>query len=112
MDSLIVKLFVYLVRQLGAKWWKSWRDFHMNKGPTNYHARSTKEAIHIGWPSNGVGVWVLRITRREAVVGTRSKHVGIIYNAFDMDERCQIIEKLGGEFYPDPGNCSYLDLAE
>lgn len=61
--------------------------------------------IKTGWPSSGEGVWILNTTlARAAELGA-----GRIYNARDMDERCQIIESIGGVFYPDPKQ-SGLDL--
>lgn len=39
------------------------------------------------------------------------KPFGLIYNARDMNERCQMIERFGGTFYEDPRECPYLDLA-
>lgn len=34
----------------------------------------------------------------------------IVHNAYTMEERCRIIEELGGTFYADPKDCPYLDL--
>jgi hypothetical protein len=61
--------------------------------------------IKTGWPSNGKGVWVLNTTQgRASELGAAR-----IYNAIDMDERCRIIQSIGGVYYSDPEN-SGLDL--
>ncbi|KAK1768175.1 hypothetical protein QBC33DRAFT_536455 [Phialemonium atrogriseum] len=38
-------------------------------------------------------------------------HVGGIRNAYNMEERCKVIEQLGGTFYAEPRECPDLDLA-
>ena len=39
------------------------------------------------------------------------KHTGMLFNAYSMEERCKVIELLGGTFYADPKDCLDLDLA-
>ncbi len=34
----------------------------------------------------------------------------MLFNAYTMDERCSIIEQLGGTFYANPKDCPDLDL--
>ena len=34
----------------------------------------------------------------------------MLFNAYTMDERCNIIEQLGGTFYANPKDCPDLDL--
>ena len=63
--------------------------------------------IATGWPTTG-GVWVLSTTKGEAA----EKEVGVLFRAYSMDERCEVIEQLGGIFYSNPKNCPHLDLAE
>jgi hypothetical protein len=87
------------VRQLGAIWWESedayeWSNFE-----------GDEPFVKVGYPITG-GVWVLKMTMEEAA----EKGVGIIYNAVNMEERCMVIEKLGGVFYPDPKECPDLGL--
>jgi hypothetical protein len=62
--------------------------------------------IITGWPVGG-GVWVLSSTASEA----SAKNAGMAFNASTMEERCKIIEKLGGRFYANPKDCPDLDLA-
>ncbi|KAL2844077.1 hypothetical protein BJY01DRAFT_248322 [Aspergillus pseudoustus] len=64
--------------------------------------------VKVGWPSTG-GLWVLEFSdwRFEEVVdddveweGNEHGHEsGLVVLAKDMDERCDILERLGGKFY-------------
>jgi hypothetical protein len=54
----------------------------------------------LGWSESG-GVWVPKVNESAAM----AKGVGRIGNAFTMEERCSVIEKLGGKFYSDPKDC-------
>ncbi|CAK46245.1 hypothetical protein CBS115989_5280 [Aspergillus niger] len=92
-----------LMRRLGATWFETDRDeleftFFRTREDTDPH-------IRFGWPEDG-GVWVLNTTYGQASdLGT-----AIIYNANNMEERCEMIKRLGGIFYADPRNCPFLDL--
>jgi hypothetical protein len=92
------------MRKLGARWWESeeaWDRYAI------FHQQSPDDPfIVVGWLSGG-GVWVLKTTRQEAL----KLGAGKAGNAYNMDERCQIIEKLGGTFYKEPEKCPHLDLA-
>jgi hypothetical protein len=71
------------------------------------HAKPQKEEfIATGWPAGG-GVWVLS----EDIEAAGGKHAGMLFNVYTMEERCNIIEKLGGTFYANPKDCPDLDLA-
>jgi hypothetical protein len=39
------------------------------------------------------------------------KGAGVLWNAYAMAERCELIERFGGTFYPNPKDCPDLDLA-
>ena len=93
------------MRKLGANWWSSeWAYLEQHYlDPTG---PNPLEAVTIvGWPKDG-GVWVLRSTYKEGI----SKGVGRVKNAFSMEERCRVIENLGGVFYANPKECPDLDL--
>lgn len=62
--------------------------------------------IATGWPAGG-GVWVLS----EDIFAPSRKHAGMLFNAYTMEERCNVIKKLGGTFYVNPKDCPDLDLA-
>ncbi|KUI60653.1 hypothetical protein VP1G_07875 [Cytospora mali] len=89
------------MRQLGATWWSSTHDYVEWRlgdiGDSPY--------VKVGWPAGG-GVWVLSTTYNEA--GDRG--VAIIHNAYNMEERCKALEKLGAVFYENPRDCQDLDL--
>ncbi|KAI0478215.1 hypothetical protein F4859DRAFT_521071 [Xylaria cf. heliscus] len=58
------------------------------------------------WPQSGLGVWVVTMNRFEAA----QTGLGRVWNASSMDERCDVVEKLGGKFYHDPTLCPDLTL--
>ena len=93
------------MRQLGPVWWESeyaWAMNWISGGDPGVITRF----IYTGWPDEG-GVWVLIAT--DAIDGGKS--AGMLFNAYNMEERCIMIEKLGGTFYADPKDCPDLDLA-
>ncbi|KAL7820733.1 hypothetical protein V8C26DRAFT_393176 [Trichoderma gracile] len=91
------------MRQLGAVWWESEEEWveHKVGAPSNPSMRP--RFIKVGWPAGG-GVWVLDITDHEAWL----KGAGLIYTAYNMEERCRLIEQLGGVFYENPKD--WLDV--
>jgi hypothetical protein len=91
------------VRRLGATWWRRASDEFLERGLE--HPRSTDGHLRVGWPAGG-GVWVLQTT----VGNAGDIGAARIHNAHDMKERCRWIQKLGGVFYADPKDCTYLDL--
>lgn len=62
--------------------------------------------VRVGWPSNGVGLWVIECDN-DNVFGPRlcDDDVGIpddagqLLLARNMDERCSMLEEFGGEFF-------------
>ncbi|KAL7929501.1 hypothetical protein V8C35DRAFT_315431 [Trichoderma chlorosporum] len=93
------------MRQLGAIWWQSEREWHMSLIRETIGVGVNDAFIKVGWPAGG-GVWVLNVTYYEAM----NKGAGVIYNAPDMEHRCQLIEQLGGVFYENPKDWLDLDL--
>lgn len=67
--------------------------------------KGTDSFIRVAWPRGG-GVCVLQTTE----AGAGDIGAAIVHNAYTMEERCRIIEELGGTFYADPKDCPYLDL--
>ncbi|CAK7217272.1 hypothetical protein SCUCBS95973_003091 [Sporothrix curviconia] len=90
------------MRRLGAVWWKTQYDYTMSQIGVR-SPRNPKRYIFVGWPAAG-GIWVLTATELDG------KSTGIIHNAHSMEERCTVIEKLGGKFYENPKDCLDLDL--
>lgn len=93
------------LRKLGAVWWESEADYDWSNFEGTY-GQGEGSLMKVGYPASG-GVWVLKMSIEEA----DKKGAGIIYNAFTMEERCMVIEKLGGVFYSNPMECPDLDLA-
>lgn len=92
------------VRQLGAVWWRSIAKAFEKEilGLTS----ENDSFIQVGWPESG-GVWVLHTTEG----GASEKGAGMVHNAYNMEERCKAIERLGGVFYTNPQDCIHLDLS-
>lgn len=63
------------------------------------------DMLVVGWPSSR-GVWALNGSDWEA----SERGWSIVYHAVDMEEKCKVIEKLGGTFYPNPEDCPHLQL--
>ncbi|PTB65188.1 hypothetical protein BBK36DRAFT_1204443 [Trichoderma citrinoviride] len=95
------------MRQLGAVWWESKEQWFLQKlmEPNEPSLRRRQRFVKVGWPVGG-GVWVIDITVDDA----STRHAGIIYNAHDMEERCRLIEQLGGVFYENPKDWLDVDL--
>lgn len=95
------------MRHLGPTWWES-EDacFHsqISLWPEEYDERQNNY-IRAVWTPAGE-VWGWQTTRDEAVEKGGAK----LQNSSTMEERCELIEKLGGGFYGDPNACPYLDL--
>ncbi|ROW14347.1 hypothetical protein VPNG_04014 [Cytospora leucostoma] len=89
------------MRQLGALWFPDTHTF------VEWAVGDTGDSpyIKVGWPAGG-GVWVLSSTEDEA----GEMGVGIIHNAYNMEERCKALELLGAVFYEEPRDCPDLDL--
>ncbi|XXG99704.1 hypothetical protein Hte_006045 [Hypoxylon texense] len=65
-----------------------------------------KVLVVSAWPPSGAGVWVLTTPMGQ---GYR-KGLARVWNALNMDERCEVVKSLGGTFYEDPGQCPDLEL--
>ncbi|KAL7915586.1 hypothetical protein GGI35DRAFT_184605 [Trichoderma velutinum] len=90
------------MRQLGATWYRNEQQFMRSV----IEPESEDQVVTVGWPAGG-GAWVLT----ESPARSRIKGTAIIHNAFNMEERCRAIEKLGGVFYKNPKDCRFLDLS-
>lgn len=61
--------------------------------------------VRVGWTPDG-GAWVWKTT----IQGASEKGGAMLQNARTMEERCLVIERLGGTFFADPKDCHFLDL--
>ncbi|KAI3581820.1 hypothetical protein IWW34DRAFT_729591 [Fusarium oxysporum f. sp. albedinis] len=92
------------MRQLGAKWFRN-PDHQLRAGEKLRNGEPDAPLLFVGWPAGG-GVWVIHTTLSQSA----RKGLGRIGNAFTMEERCKMVEQLGGRFYADPKDCPHLDL--
>ncbi|KAI6089289.1 hypothetical protein F4821DRAFT_257083 [Hypoxylon rubiginosum] len=67
-----------------------------------------KMLVVAAWPGSGAGggVWVLKTPEGRGY----EKGLARVWNALDMDERCEVVKSLGGTFYEDPARCPDLEL--
>lgn len=97
--------FCRCLRLLGAKWYKNYWDYlgaqEMLFRPTT---PEEDERLHLGWPENGQGVWVLRQKDGNNIW----EGMWRMRNAYTMDERCKALEMAGAKFYKKPEACEYL----
>ncbi|CEI67933.1 hypothetical protein FVEN_g7792 [Fusarium venenatum] len=92
------------MRQLGANWFRD-PDHKLRFGRKYRNKEPDAPLLFVGWPTSG-GVWTLDTNFSQCA----RKGLARIDNAFTMEERCKVIEKLGGTFYADPKDCPHLDL--
>ncbi|KAF5681219.1 hypothetical protein FHETE_8 [Fusarium heterosporum] len=92
------------MRQLGANWYRD-PDHRLRAGRKARNKDPDTPLLFVGWPAEG-GVWAIKTDLSQSI----RKGYGRIGNAFTMEERCKIIEELGGTFYADPKDCPHLDL--
>lgn len=57
-----------------------------------------RRVLVFGWPTDGVGVWVLRFGDQMEV----PRDFGRLELAVSMDERVQVMKEYGALFYEDP----------
>ncbi|RGP66173.1 hypothetical protein FSPOR_6793 [Fusarium sporotrichioides] len=92
------------MRQLGASWFRD-PDHKLDADQKYRISAPDAPLLFVGWPAGG-GVWTISTNLSQSA----QKGFGRINNAFTMEERCKMIEKLGGTFYADPKDCPHLDL--
>lgn len=95
------------MRMLGAWWFNSVDEYdRMQWLEPDVLAR--KKIVTVAWPQDErAGVWVLTL---RGVGEAADKGLGAVWNAASMDERCEVIEKMGGQFYADPKECPDLQV--
>lgn len=97
-DAVEEDAFCQRMRAMGAQWFDSEEEAD-DEPPLEYKngKRVGRTQLWLGWCANG-GVWALEIDEYE---GARRGIGGRIRNAKDMEERCKVIEMLGGAFFSD-----------
>ena len=88
------------LRQLGPSWWRNEAEWLANGNHNLGRATSAEqELVYIGWPSNGNGVWMLKCLRK------RPADFGAYDMCLNMDERCDILQKHGADFFTNSSDC-------
>ncbi|SPN96542.1 uncharacterized protein DNG_00065 [Cephalotrichum gorgonifer] len=105
-DPVAEDLHCARMRQLGAWYFRSVYEYDLASCGMGDEDLNNRKVVIAAWPQSGSGVWVLVIHRWER--GERGE--GVVRNAFSMDERCEVVKKLGGRFYSDPKECLHLEL--
>ncbi|KAI9642510.1 hypothetical protein NHQ30_009315 [Ciborinia camelliae] len=118
-DAMQEDEFCTLMRRIGAIWWRSERDYEVewscsNEGYGAYtecnedkYARegrlpptdAQKQVLIFGWPTDGVGVWVLRYEARKDKRRLLPRDFGKINMAMTMDERVEVMKEFCAVFY-------------
>ncbi|KAK2746104.1 hypothetical protein CKAH01_18226 [Colletotrichum kahawae] len=92
-DRILEDAHCERMRMLGAECWKNDEAFAVHEA-FECDKSYREDVLVAGYPAAG-GVWVLKAKPAAAA----QAGVGRIKNARDMEERCRLIEKLGGTFY-------------
>lgn len=96
--------FCALMRRLGATWWaneQEWIDVQLG---VRERTELEKRVLVFGWPSDGVGVWVLRFASEREV----PRDFGRVGMAISMDERVKVMKEYGAVFYEDTNEVDEL----
>lgn len=87
------------MRRVGATWWASEQELVDVELGVRERTEKEKRVLVFGWPSDGVGVWLLRYgSEREMPL-----EFGRVLMAVNKDERVQIMKEYGAVFYDDVG---------
>jgi len=90
--------------RIGAQWWASkaeYIDAQLGEGGSAASIKLTKK-VETGWPSSGQGVWILVYDQEDRDHYQIRRGASLLNKCLNMDERCKIIEELGGTLYSDP----------
>ncbi|KAJ5403826.1 hypothetical protein N7509_003697 [Penicillium cosmopolitanum] len=89
--------FCHLLRRTGAKWWSSREDEIDAMLGERHMTEEEEKVIVFGWPTDGVGVWVLRYQSG----WQRPKDFGRMSLAMSMEEKIKIMREYGATFVED-----------
>lgn len=91
--------FCGLMRKVGATWWNSRREWEEEQLGIVEMTEMQKRVLVFGWPTDGVGVWVLRYKSEDEV----PDDFGRINFVVTMDEKIRVMKEYGALFYDDVG---------
>ncbi|KAF7585124.1 hypothetical protein BBP40_012318 [Aspergillus hancockii] len=89
--------FCNLLRRTGATWWPSREDWVEVQLDMREMTEEEAKVVEFGWPTDGVGVWVLRFASVEQL----PRDFGRIRLAMNMEEKIQIMREYGATFVED-----------
>ncbi|GAB1200784.1 hypothetical protein APSETT444_010163 [Aspergillus pseudonomiae] len=89
--------FCNLLRRTGATFWPSREDWFDTQMGLREITEEEEKVIVYGWPTDGVGVWVLRFKSVEQL----PRDFGRISLAMNMEEKIQIMREYGATFVED-----------
>lgn len=95
--------FCNQLRMVGAQWWDLPPTFESRQGPDKFACETLEDCFEpqitndlaFGWPEDGRGGCYVNLTKAEEKFGEGLKGY---YNADLMDERCYVIQNLGGKW--------------
>ncbi|OJZ83576.1 hypothetical protein ASPFODRAFT_48988 [Aspergillus luchuensis CBS 106.47] len=97
--------FCNLMRRTGAKFWPSKEEWIAVKMGRRDITEEEEKVMVYGWPTDGVGVWVLRYRSASQM----PRDFGRMSFAMNMDERIQIMKEYGATFFEDVTQVKELD---
>jgi uncharacterized protein YifE (UPF0438 family) len=89
--------FCALMRRVGATWWVDKEEWLYVGLGERERTELEKRVLVFGWPSDGIGVWVLRFASEREV----PNDFGRVGMAISMDERISVMREYGAVFYED-----------
>ncbi|GFF32217.1 hypothetical protein IFM46972_03471 [Aspergillus udagawae] len=89
--------FCNLLRRTGATWWPSREDYVEVQLDGREMTEEEAKVVEFGWPTDGVGVWVLRFASAEQLPWD----FGRMHLAMNMEEKIQIMREYGATFVED-----------
>ncbi|GIK01853.1 hypothetical protein Aspvir_005894 [Aspergillus viridinutans] len=89
--------FCNLLRRTGATWWPSREDWVEVQLGMREMTEEEEKVVEFGWPTDGVGVWVLRFMSAEQL----PRDFGRMRLAMNMEEKIQIMREYGATFVED-----------
>lgn len=89
--------FCNLLRRTGATWWPSKEDEIEVLLGMREPTEEERKVMVFGWPTDGVGVWVLRYNSAREM----PKDFGRISLAMNMEEKIQMMKEYGATFVED-----------
>ncbi|KAJ6012628.1 hypothetical protein N7522_002983 [Penicillium canescens] len=97
--------FCNLMRRTGAKFWPSKEEWIQVKMEMREITEEEEKVMVYGWPTDGVGVWVLRYESASQM----PRDFGRMSFAMNMDERIQIMKEYGATLFEDVTQVKELD---